>query len=137
MSQETSNVALLKDAYHKWRASKGEPEHFMKLVDPSIKFGSLADGQEPLTFARAYDGCEALGQYFDGLNAEWEMIDYATDEFVAQGDAVVMRGSCAWKNRRTGKVMTTPKLDFWRIRDGKAVEFYEYYDTAKAYAAAS
>ena len=31
----------------------------------------------------------------------------------------------------TGKIVETPKVDFWRFRDGKAVEFYEYYDTAR------
>jgi ketosteroid isomerase-like protein len=31
----------------------------------------------------------------------------------------------------------TPKIDFWRFRDGKVVEFYEYYDTARVFAAAS
>jgi len=31
----------------------------------------------------------------------------------------------------------TPKVDFWRFRDGKAVEFYEYFDTACVAAAAA
>ena len=137
MSEEASNVAVLKDAYQKWRSSKGEPEHFMCLVDPAIQFGSLADGKEPLTFARAYEGRDALNQYFKGLGAEWTMVDYVTDEFVAQGESVVMRGSCQWKNNRTGKVMKTPKLDFWRMRNGRAVEFYEFYDTAAAGIAAT
>jgi len=48
-----------------------------------------------------------------------------------------MRGSTAWRHKRTGKVADTPKVDFWRFRDGKAVEFYEYYDTAAVFAAAS
>jgi hypothetical protein len=59
------------------------------------------------------------------------------DEFIAQGDAVFMRGSTAWRNKRTGRTAETPKVDFWRFRDGKAVEFYEYYDTARVIAAAA
>ena len=31
----------------------------------------------------------------------------------------------------------TPKVDFWRFKDGKAVEFYDYYATARVFAAAS
>ncbi|MHC2867436.1 ketosteroid isomerase-like protein [Bradyrhizobium diazoefficiens] len=31
----------------------------------------------------------------------------------------------------------TPKLDFWRFKDGKAIEFYEYFDTACVVAAAT
>jgi ketosteroid isomerase-like protein len=65
------------------------------------------------------------------------MIYYKVDEFIADGDAVVARGSCAWTNKRTGKRAETPKVDFWRFKDGKAVEFYEYFDTAAAAAAAA
>ena len=36
-----------------------------------------------------------------------------------------------------GKAFDTPKADFWRLRDGKIVEFYEYFDTAQVMAAAT
>ena len=48
----------------------------------------------------------------------------------AEGDRVVMLGRCSWRFKRTGKVVSTPKADSWRFADGKAVEFYEYFDTA-------
>ena len=57
------------------------------------------------------------------------------DEYIAQGDRVVVIGRMAWRNRATGKVAETPKLDVWRLRDGKAVDFVEFYDTARAAAA--
>jgi hypothetical protein len=47
-----------------------------------------------------------------------------------------MLGSCGWKNRRTGVTVQTPKADFLRLRDGQVVEFFEFFDTAKAMAAA-
>jgi uncharacterized protein len=59
------------------------------------------------------------------------------NEFVADGDVVVVRGSCAWRHKRTGKEVDSPKIDFWRFRDGKAIEYYEYFDTARAFEAAS
>ena len=58
-------------------------------------------------------------------------------EFVAQGDAVVMRGATAWRHRRSSKIFATPKIDFWRFRNGKAIEFFEYFDTAGALEAAT
>jgi hypothetical protein len=39
----------------------------------------------------------------------------------------VMLGRCSYRFKRTGKA----KVDSWRFAGGKAVEFYEYYDTAK------
>ncbi len=64
------------------------------------------------------------------------MIHYKTDHFIAEGDNIAVRGSTAWRNRKTGKVCDTPKADFWTFRDGKVVEFHEYYDTAALIAAA-
>ena len=64
------------------------------------------------------------------------MLDFTVGEFVAQDDVVVMRGTMAWRHRRTGKTFTSPKVDFWRFRNGKAIEFFEYFDTAGALSAA-
>jgi len=55
---------------------------------------------------------------------------YRPDEFLAAGDVVLMIGTCSFKNKATGKTFATPKADLWRFEDGKAVEFFEYYDTA-------
>ncbi len=138
MSDEASNVAILKDAYRRWHDTRGgSVDHWMGIVADDIKFGSLAQAAPEMAFARSYNNREALRGYFDGLLGDWEMIHYTTDEFVAQGDSVFMRGSTAWRNKRTGKTADTPKVDFWRFRAGKAVEYYEYFDTARVLAAAT
>jgi uncharacterized protein len=137
MSDETSNVALLEDAYRRWHETKGgSVDHWMTVVADDVNFGSLAQAAPEVAFARSYSNRDALRGYFDGLLGDWEMIHYTASEFVAQGDAVFMRGSTAWRNKKTGKTVETPKVDFWRFRDGKAVEFYEYFDTARVVAAA-
>ncbi|MBR1249276.1 nuclear transport factor 2 family protein [Bradyrhizobium sp. AUGA SZCCT0169] len=139
MSNEAANVAILKDAYRQWHESKGgSVEQILSICDPDISWDSVPRGQVPvLAFAKQYESREALRAYFGGLLNDWEMVSYTIDEYIAQGDAVVARGSCAWTNKKTGKVADTPKVDFWRFRDGKAVEFYEYFDTAAVAAAAT
>jgi uncharacterized protein len=138
MADEAANVAVLKDAYRRWNDSKGASvDHWFTFLEEDIKFGSLAAGATHMAFATNYNNRQALRAYFDGLLQSWDMVHFTVREFVAQGDAVVMRGECAWRNKRTGKVCSTPKVDFWRFRDGKAVEFFEYFDTAGAQAAAS
>ena len=39
-----------------------------------------------------YNARDELGRYFEGLARDWEMIEYKVDQFVAQGDRVVMLG---------------------------------------------
>lgn len=138
MGNESSNVATLKDAYQRWHDSRGgSVDHWMSICTDDISFGSLAQAAPEMRFAATYSNRDALRGYFEGLLGDWEMIHYTVDEFVAQGDSVFMKGSTAWRNKRTGRAVDTPKVDFWRFRNGKAVEFYEYYDTARVFAAAT
>jgi ketosteroid isomerase-like protein len=139
MSSEAANVQILKEAYRRWNDSKGgSVDHwFDSVMAAKISFGSIPRGAAPLAYATQYQDSTQLRAYFDGLLSDWSMLHYTMDEYVAQGDAVVARGSCAWTHKRTGKIAETPKLDFWRFKDGKAVEFYEFFDTACVVAAAS
>jgi ketosteroid isomerase-like protein len=138
MSSE-ANVALLKEAYREWNDSKGlnVDYWFDNVIGPQIKFDSIPQGAEPLPFAKRYDDRAELRGYFDGLLADWSMQYYTVNEYVAQGDTVVARGECAWTNKKTGKVAKTPKVDFWRFQDGKAIEYHEFFDTASVVAAAT
>lgn len=61
---------------------------------------------------------------------------YTVDEFIAQGDRVVMVGRCGWRNKKSGATIDTPKVDILTIRDSRIVDFFELYDTAKVLAAA-
>jgi len=138
MGNEAKHVEALKEAYAHWSDSKGkDSDRWMGMVHENIRFGSLAQGAPRVDFLTAYNSRDALTAYFSAIVNDWEMVHFSADEYVAQGDAVVMRGSMAWRNKHTGKTVETPKVDFWRFRDGKAVEFYEYYDTARVIAAAN
>jgi uncharacterized protein len=140
MSEVERNKAMLKEAYDRWHRTKGgSVDHWIGMVADDITFGSLAEGRGPQTaaFTARVGSKEQLRGYFDGLLSGWTMLHYTVDDLVAEGERVVAIGSTAWRNNTTGKVCETPKVDVWRLRDGKAVEFYEYYDTAKLMAAAS
>ena len=65
------------------------------------------------------------------------MIYFTVHHYVAEGDRVVAIITTSWRNKATGKVCETPKVDVWRFQDGRAIEYYEYYDTARMMAAAT
>jgi ketosteroid isomerase-like protein len=138
MSNTESNKDLLRKAYRRWNDTKGgSVSDWMALADDNISFGSLAEGADVMPFTAPIKRKEALKTYFDGLLSDWSMIHYTIDAYVAEGDSVVAIGSTAWKNKRTGKTVETRKVDVWKFENGKAVEFYEYFDTAKVAAAGS
>lgn len=132
MSDEAQNVSILKQAYARWSQSKGASAvEWTAIFADNFKFGSIAQGDHGAPYLKSYQSRDQLTQYFAGLAQDWEMIEFITDHFIAQDDRVVMLGHCSWRFKRTGKVVATPKADAWRFAGGKAVEFYEYYDTAK------
>lgn len=136
MASPADNAAKLKDAYRQWHDSKGKSVHaWLDLVADNARLRSLADGKPGVDFTREVRSKDEFMRYFAGLLENWEMIHYTTDDFVVDGDRVVMRGSTAWKNRKTGRVVETRKVDFVTFRDGKMVEFDEFYDTAAMMAA--
>ena len=136
MSDANRNVELLKQAYGKWATSKGaSADDWLAICDERIAFGSLAQGPAGAQYMTAFQERNALKEYFAGLARDWEMLDFVTEHYIAQDDRVVVLGRCAWKFKKTGKVVETPKADSWRFKDGKAVEYYEYYDTAQVHAA--
>ena len=137
MGDETRNVGLLKEAYKLWHETKGgSVDHWMGMVSDDIRFGSIARGAPPLAFTQPVSNKQALRGYFDGLLADFAMIHYTIENYVAEGDIVFVRCTTSWRAKKTGRAFETPKADFWRFRDGKVVEFYEFYDTAQVMAAA-
>lgn len=132
------NKETLTTAYRLWHESKGESvEHWMSIADDNIAFGSLAEGSPAAPLTAPVRSKEELRRYLRGLRENWEMIHFTVSYFIAEGDRVAMVGRTAWRNRKTNRTIETPKVDVWRFRNGRAVEVYEYYDTAGVVAAAS
>jgi hypothetical protein len=135
---EAANLALARAAYNAWNESRGASvQHWLDLMSHGVRFRSLAGGAPGMEFTRDCANRDDVGRYFAELARDWQMVHYTVDELIAQGDRVVMLGSCAWTNRHTGRTVETPKADFLTFRDGKVVEFFEFYDTAKALAASA
>jgi uncharacterized protein len=132
MSDEARNVAILTEAYRLWSESRGtSADHWISICAQNIRFGSIAEPLKTVPYMATYRSRDEVGQYFAGVTRDWEMLEYRVDHFVAQGDRVVMLGHCAWRAKQSGEVVSTPKADSWRFADGKAVEYYEYFDTAQ------
>ena len=136
MSDASRKVEILKQAYSSWAKTKGaSADQWLSICADNICFGSLAQGPAGAQYLTAFQERNALKDYFAGLSRDWEMLDYVTVHYIAQDDRVVVLGHCAWKFKQTGKIVETPKADSWRFKDGKAVEYYEFYDTAQVHAA--
>ncbi len=132
------NVENLQIAYRAWAETRGASvDVWISLMSDSVVMRSLADGGKGMEFSATRRGETEARQYFDELRAHWEVLSFTAEEFIREGDRVVVLGSGCWRSKATGKEAQSPIAHFWRFRDGKATEFYEFYDTARAFAAAT
>src|SRR5262245_44403283 len=116
------NVQKLRHAYQAWHDSGGTSvPAWMDLLADDVVMRSVADGAPGMEFSAARRGRAEVEHYFSGLAATWEMLFYAADEFIAEGDRVVMIGRCGWRYKPTGKEVESPIINVWRFRDGMAV----------------
>ena len=103
-------------------------------MDDNVDFRSSAEWADGLEFTSSRGSNAGVPDYLRGLAEQFEMIHYTVNEYIAHGDRVVAIGSTAWPNRQTGKAFDTPKVDVVRFKDGKIVDFFELYGTAKVLA---
>jgi ketosteroid isomerase-like protein len=126
------NLARLKAAYARWADPWAtQPEAWLELCDERVSFGSLGWA----TNGQVLSGHMALAQYLVRLALDWEMISFSMDTFVGDGERIVVLGRVICRNRETGLVLDTPKVDSFEFRNGKVVGFFEHLDTAAEQAA--
>jgi ketosteroid isomerase-like protein len=131
-------VAKLKAADREWHDTRGASSAaWLALMADDIHMRSVADGAPGMEFSAPRKGKHTAHDYFAALAAEWEMVHHTAEVFVADGDRVAVFGKCAFRSRKTGKVAETAVANLWTFRDGLAVDYFELYDTARAFAAAT
>ncbi len=131
MSQAQENKSILRNAFERWHACKGEDaECWTSIMAPEIKFQSLARGEDGLGFTLTRNGLSEVHEYFSGLAGMFSMNHFAVTDYVAEDDMVVAVGSTSWTSRDTGREFDTPHVSVTSFKDGKMTEFSEYYDTA-------
>jgi ketosteroid isomerase-like protein len=137
MAGSADNLAKLQYAYRRWDECKGkDTKMWTELLAPNACVRSLGAGAAGLEFTLECRSSEDVARYFAGLARDWEMVHYTTRPFAVDGDRIVMLGSTSWRHRGTGRVFDTPKADLVTFRDGRVVEYVEFYDTAMMLSAA-
>ena len=123
-------AARLERGYALWTESSGtRSDQWIELLSDSIEMRSVLSPDLPDDLAAHRRTLSGALEYFQTVARDWEMLDFTVDRLVDGGDDVVMVGHCAWRNRATGRIVDTPKIDVWRFENGKAVSFLEMFDS--------
>ena len=124
-------VAVLKQIYKNWHETKGgNAAEMIALLAEDATWGSIANGTHGIEFARELLSRNNVHNYFERFAKDWEVVFCRVERMITEGNTVVVLSEASWKHKRTGKAFMTPKADVWEFKRGKAVSFFEYFDTA-------
>lgn len=71
-----------------------------------------------------------LENVFMKIGGDWDDFAAVPGEFVLDGSTVVALGEYSGTCKATGKSFQAPFAHVWKFKDGKAVSFHQYTDTA-------
>lgn len=102
--------------------------------------GPLADLMDPEIEWREPEGAPGVGGLYRGRTAVftevfarmpdlWEEFHVRPDEFIGDGDRVVVLGTLTVRAAGLGGRAVTPFVHVWRMRDGRAVAWACHTDT--------
>lgn len=92
-------------------------------------------GPSEIPFAGTYAGHEGVGQFFQAIGANAEVLRFEPREFIAQDDHVVVLGHERLTARPTGRSWETDWAMVWTVRDGKVASLREFHETGAIAAA--
>lgn len=90
---------------------------------------------EGVPFAGARTGRASVAEFFASVGTAQDSLRFEPRELIAEGDRVIALGSYTWRVKANGHEFTSDFAHAWTIRDGKAIDFREYMDTAACIAA--
>lgn len=75
-------------------------------------------------------GKDAIVQMIGEVLGEFDNPEVTPDEFIEQGDTVVVLGHQSGKAKSTGQDVKVPFVHVWRVKDGKGHRCQSLIDTA-------
>ena len=121
-----ANVAAVRRSYEAF--ARGDLDAVVAEMDPAIEWHQA----QGLPHGGVYRGLEEVRRaIFEPLDEEWwDDFGAEPDELLDAGETVVVLGRYTGRAKRTGKPLDVPFAHVWTFRDGKAVLFRQYLDTA-------
>src|SRR5689334_15257681 len=124
MAEVQTPADRVAEAYRIWAESRGSvSDQWMDLIHDQIEMRTVLSDEIPDDLSGSRISHDAVRNYFQAIARDWEMLEFDVDRIVDGGDDVVMVGRCAWRNRATGRVIDTSKVDVWHFEEGHAVSF--------------
>lgn len=102
----------------------GDLHALLETVHPDSEWTYY--GANPRLSRATFVGHDRVRRFFEGILERLEITAFNTDEFIAEGDTVVIFGSEAGTVRATGQPFRNAWAQKYVVRDNQIVEMAEY-----------
>jgi uncharacterized protein len=123
---EQQNVALIQSIYDAF--GRGDIQYIMDRLADDVEWKLEAPAS--ISYAGHRRGKKEVMGFFEGIGTSETNQKLTIDHLFGQGDMVAGFGRYAGVVKSTGKSFDTAIAHYFRVRDGKVVEFVDYIDTA-------
>jgi ketosteroid isomerase-like protein len=127
----SQNKQLVKQAYEHYKNKK--IDGILAMVDDDIEW--LGYESDLIPFAGNYHGKDEVAQFFSTLAQNQDVLRFDPQNFIAEGDKVVVTGAASYHVKATGLDYESPWVHIFTVRDGKIIRFQQFNHTAAAEAA--
>lgn len=121
-----SPLEIVRDSYVAFE--RGDLEAVLADLDPAIVW----EQAQGLPHGGTYRGvAEVKRSVFDPLDRDWwENFSAPPETFIDGGDEVVVLGRYRGVAKESRRTLDVPFVHVWSIRDGRAIRFRQFLDTA-------
>ena len=120
-----SNTDILKAAFKAF--ADDDLDRVMEAWHDDIRWEGTNDDRLPV--GGRHEGKEDVMDSLRNIASEWSSYSASPDEFVEDGDTIVVLGHVEATAKKTGTSVSYPFVHVWRFDDGKAKEVLALSDT--------
>ncbi len=122
------NHAMVTKMYEDF--AKGDVPAVLAVLDGDIRWFE-AEGNPLWQGAPAIGPQQVVEQVFTRLMQDYDGFTITVNRIVGLGDTVVMEGRYSGSGKASGRPLDAQVAHVWDFKDGKAVRFQQYVNTAQ------
>jgi uncharacterized protein len=121
-----TDVEILRGGYEAF--GRGDIGGITEAFDEDVEF--VGPNSQRMPGAGTFRGKEAVGALLAGMRERWDDLIWAPDEFVSEGETIVVLGHMEGRAKATGTRVKVPFVHVWRMSGGKVRRGQALTDTA-------
>lgn len=120
------NTRLIQESYTAF--SRGDISSVLDYLTDEIEWYGAGPTELPLAGTRR--GRSEVREFFRDLNETQEILMFEPQEFIAEGDTVVVLLRYRARVKATGRIVETDLVHVFTLQNGKILRLRQFYDTA-------